>query len=422
MTAVNTMAAPIDFEETDPAAAADETQMERFAPDLAVTLLVDHAVRLGASDLFLSSDANGVRASVRHLGIVREIARLSTEQGSRCMFHVRAAAGLKFEERRKPQDGRWVRHRQNGPSIDLRINTMPTMYGESMAMRVLVRDSNLLSLEALGMADPQLALLKSWLQAPSGLILATGPTGSGKTTTLYACLAHLNDGRRKIHTIEDPIEYAIAGLLQSQVDDLNGPDFRQLLRAVLRQSPDVVMIGELRDPAAAETAVRAANSGQLVFATLHAPVAVGAIQSLLGMGIHPHFLCSSLLGVIGQRLVRTLDPQTKVPLDLSDAPRTFDEVRPWLKAGQGDVVYAADDRSRGEGYLGRCGVYELLNMSPALREMVFAGRSPSDIARQALAEGMLDFRRVSLLKVAQGETSFDEILRAVPAAEHWVGR
>lgn len=413
----------IDFEETDPTGTVAQDQMERFSPDLAVTLLVDHAVRLGASDLFLASEENQVRVSVRHLGIVREVARMSNEQGARCMFHIRAAAGLKYDERRKPQDGRWVRRRKSGQAVDLRINTMPTLYGESMAIRVLVRDSQLLSLEALGMAAPQLGLLKSWLQSPSGLILVTGPTGSGKTTTLYACLSHLNDGRRRIHTIEDPIEYAIDGLLQSQVDDLNGPDFRQLLRAVLRQSPDVLMIGELRDEAAAETAVRAANSGQLVFATLHAPVAVGAIQSMLGMGIHPHFLCNSLLGVIGQRLVRTLNPETKVPLDLSSAPRTFDEVRPWLEAGQGEVVYAAaEDGTDREGFRGRCGIYEMLNMSPALREMVFAGRPSSDLVRKAVDEGMLDFRRASLIKVAQGATSFDEILRVVPAADQWVGR
>lgn len=413
----------IDFEEIDPTVSVAQEQMERFSPDLAVTLLVDHAVRLGASDLFLASEGNQVRVSVRHLGIVREVARMSNEQGARCMFHIRAAAGLKYDERRKPQDGRWVRRRKAGQSVDLRINTMPTLYGESMAIRVLVRDSQLLLLEALGMAAPQLGLLKSWLQSPSGLILVTGPTGSGKTTTVYACLSHLNDGRRKIHTIEDPIEYALDGLLQSQVDDLNGPDFRQLLRAVLRQSPDVLMIGELRDEAAAETAVRAANSGQLVFATLHAPVAVGAIQSMLGMGIHPHFLCNSLLGVIGQRLVRTLDPETKVPLDLRSAPRTFEEVRPWLEADQGDVAYAAaEDGTNREGYRGRCGIYEMLNMSPALREMVFAGRSSSDLVRRAVEEGMLDFRRASLIKVAQGATSFDEILRVVPAADQWVGR
>ena len=413
----------IDFQEVDPPASVDGAQLDRFSPELAIALLVDHAARIGASDLFIASAEHDVRVSARRLGIVREIARMSPEQGTRCMFHLRAAAGLKYDERRKPQDGRWVRHRQGGPSIDLRINTMPTLHGESMAMRILIRDSQLLSLDSLGLADPQLGTLLSWLQSPSGLILITGPTGSGKTTTLYACLQRLNDGRRKIHTIVDPIEYAAEGVLQSLVDDLNGPDYRQLLRAVLRQSPDVVMIGEVRDAMAAETAVRAANSGQLVFATLHAPVAVGAIQSMLGMGVHPHFLCNSLLGVIGQRLVRTLDPASKLRLDLSHAPQTFAEVRPWLSSDQGDFVYAAaSDDSDGEGYHGRCGIYELLSMSPALANLISAGRPSSEIARQAVEEGMLDFRRASLIKVAQGVTSFDEILRVVPTAEQWVGR
>jgi type II secretory ATPase GspE/PulE/Tfp pilus assembly ATPase PilB-like protein len=413
----------IDFEEVDPPESLEGAQLERFSPELAMALLVDHAVRIGASDLFLLSGERDVRVSVRQLGIVRQIARMSNEQGARCMFHVRAAAGLKYDERRKPQDGRWVRHRQGGPSIDLRLNTMPTLHGESMAMRILIRDSKLLSLESLGLAHPQLGMLMSWLQSPSGLVLVTGPTGAGKTTTLYACLQHLNDGRRKIHTIEDPIEYAVDGLLQSQVDDLNGPDYRQLLRAVLRQSPDVVMIGEVRDAMAAETAVRAANSGQLVFATLHAPVAVGAIQSLLGMGVHPHFLCSSLLGVIGQRLVRTLHPETKLRIDLNHAPQTLAEVQPWLEPGQGKFVYAAaEDAGADEGYQGRCGIYELLNMSPALADLISASRPSSEISRKAIEDGMLDFRRASLIKVAQGATSFDEILRVVPTADQWIGR
>ena len=413
----------IDFEELDPPESLEGAQLERFSPELAMALLVDYAVRLGASDLFLSSGERDVRIAVRQLGIVKEIARMSSEQGARCMFHIRAAAGLKYDERRKPQDGRWVRHRQGGPSIDLRLNTMPTLHGESMAMRILIRDSQLLSLESLGLAHPQQGMLMSWLQSPSGLILVTGPTGAGKTTTLYACLQRLNDGRRKIHTIEDPIEYAVDGLLQSQVDDLNGPDYRQLLRAVLRQSPDVVMIGEVRDAMAAETAVRAANSGQLVFATLHAPVAVGAIQSMLGMGVHPHFLCSSLLGVIGQRLVRTLNPETRVRLDLSHAPQTFAEVQPWLEPGEGGAVYAAaDGAGADEGFQGRCGIYELLNMSPALADLIAAGRPSSEISRKAVEEGMLDFRRASLIKVAQGATSFDEVLRVVPTADQWVGR
>jgi type II secretory ATPase GspE/PulE/Tfp pilus assembly ATPase PilB-like protein len=413
----------VDFEEVGGTANDDDAlALERVSPELSFSVLIDFAVRTGASDLFISTEQDHVEVSTRHLGIVRTIARLPSEHGSRCIHHIRATAGMKFDERRKPQDGRLVRHRADGRTIDLRLNTMPTLYGESFAIRILVRDSHLLDMATLGLVGPQLDTLMGWLQSPSGLIMVTGPTGQGKTTTLYACLNYLNNGKRKIHTIEDPVEYSLNGLRQSQVDDLNGPTFEQLLRAVLRQGPDVVMIGEIRDQMTAETAVRAANSGQLVFATLHAPVAAGAIQSMLALGIHPHFLCSSLLGVVGQRLVRTLCPETKVPLDLSHAPRTFEEVRRWLPADYEPTVFAASHQEgSGDGYSGRRGVFEILSLSNGVRQKIAAGRPLGEISQQAIDDGMLDFRRASLVKVAMGETSFDEILRVVPTAEQWVG-
>ncbi|HWB12494.1 MAG TPA: GspE/PulE family protein [Pirellulales bacterium] len=412
----------VEFEEVTGTDELAQLQLNGVAPDLAVAALVDHAVRSGASDLFLRSEEQSVEASMRHLGIVRSIASLPTDLGNRCMLHIRAAAGLKFDERRKPQDGRWVRTRPDGQTVDLRLSTMPTLYGESLAMRILVRDAHLTKLEALGLIGAQLGTLLSWLHSPSGLILVSGPTGSGKTTTLYACLHYLNDGRRKIHTIEDPIEYSVDGIVQSQVDDINGPDFKQLLRAVLRQGPDVVMVGELRDAQAAETAVRAANSGQLVFATLHAPVAVGAIQSLLGLGIHPHFVSSSLLGVISQRLVRTLSSYNRMPLDLAHAPQTFEEVRQWLEPNIEPKAYAAVRGADGEEiYVGRTAVFELLSLTPSLRQMIADGRPFGELAEKALEGGMIDFRRASLLKVAQGVTTFDEVLRVIPTAEQWVG-
>src|SRR5207237_1310142 len=189
--------------------------------------------------------------------------------------------------------------------------------------------------------------------------------GAGKTTTLYACLNYLNNGQRKINTIEDPIEYALAGVRQSQVNPRLEVDFPELLRSVLRQAPDVIMVGEVRDPVTAETAVRAANSGHLVLATLHAPVAAGAIQSMLSLGVHPHFLSSSLRGVIAQRLIRTLCPKCKTSFDLTDSVHTFDEVRPWLEPGQGQVLYGPVGCAacRMNGYAGRTGVFELLTVT-----------------------------------------------------------
>ena len=190
-----------------------------------------------------------------------------------------------------------------------------------------------------------------------------------------------------------------------------------MLRAVTRQSPDVIVVGEVRDRATAETAVRAANSGQLVFATLHAPVAAAAVQSMLGLEVSSHFLASTLLAVIGQRLVRTLDPEARVPIDLSAAPRTFEEVRAWLNDGDGQTVYATRNEN---DYAGRTGVFELITITTALREMIHNRQPAGAIARKAREEGMIDFSRAALIKVAKGQTSFDEIRRVLPNPEDWL--
>ncbi len=310
-------------------------------PRATVHHLIDYAVQIGASDVFFNCNDSEVEVSARHLGVVRQIAILPLEVGFRCMGFIRAAAGMRFHEKREPQDGRWLRRMPNGRVLDMRLNTMPTIYGESFAIRLLERNTPTDQAGKSGLRRPAVGHAAEHVAKPSGMILVTGPTGAGKTTTLYACLEYLNDGRRKIHSIEDPVEYTLPGMRQSQVDEVNGPDYPQILRSVLRQGPDVIMIGEVRDKIAAETAIRAANSGQLVFATLHAPVAAAAVQSLLGLGIPPYFVCTSLLGVIGQRLVRTLDPKTRTTVDLSDAPRTFEEIRQWLEPEDGQIIYAA---------------------------------------------------------------------------------
>jgi type II secretory ATPase GspE/PulE/Tfp pilus assembly ATPase PilB-like protein len=266
---------------------------------------------------------------------------------------------------------------------------------------------------------PQLQQLVNLLSQPSGLLLVTGPTGSGKSTTLYACLHFLNNGQRKINTIEDPIEYSMDGIRQSQVNLRIGVDFPDLLRSVLRQSPDVIMIGEIRDPVTAETAVRAANSGHLVCATLHAPVAAAAIESMLSLGVHPHFLSTGLLGVLAQRLVRTLCEGCKLGLDLADAAPSFDEVRPWLSPGQGHAMYTATgcELCGKTGYTQRTGIFEVFSISPDIRRLIGERRASGEIERQAEREGLLDFRRAALVKIAQGATNIEEVLRAVPA-EH----
>ncbi len=257
------------------------------------------------------------------------------------------------------------------------------------------------------------------LNAAGGLILVSGPTSSGKTTTLYACLHYLNDGRRKINTIEDPIEYAVEGIRQSQINPILNLDFPELLRSVLRQSPDVIMVGEIRDSITAQTAVRAANSGHLVFATLHSPTASGAIQSMLNLGVHPHFFSSCLRGVVAQRLIRTLCQKCKVAYDLSESPLTFEEIERWLEPGQGKQIFSAPGcPACGQtGYTGRVGVFEVLNAAPDIRKLMAVTAPANEIQRQAINEGMIEFRRSGLLKIAQGVTSTEEVIRVVPS-EH----
>ena len=303
--------------------------------------------------------------------------------------------------------------------MDLRINAIPTLYGEDMAIRLLDREQRLLRLDILGLGRQDLSKLRSMLASPGGLILVTGPTGSGKTTTLYACVQYLNDGTRKINTIEDPVEYALEGVRQSQVNPRMDLDFPELLRSVLRQAPDVIMVGEIRDPITAETAVRAANSGHLVFATLHAPTAPGAVDSMLAMGVHPHFLASSLLGILAQRLVRTLCPKCKLGVDISESPLTFEEVRKWIEPAQGQAIYAAHGcpECRQEGFTGRTGIFEVLRVSKEVRRLVAERRTVREIREQAIKEGMLDVRRAALLKVAEGVTSTEEMMRVIPAEQ-----
>ncbi len=386
-------------------------------PSQAVRLLVEGAVELQASDIFFLSDEDGLRVAIRRTGHLGTMAELSREQGRYLISYLKAQAGIDIAERRRPQEGRWIFETEVGNRIDLRINIIPTLHGEDLAARILDRKQGLRTLESLGLTKGDHQKLTSLLASPSGLILVTGPTGTGKTTTLYACLQHLNNGTRKINTLEDPVEYQLAGIRQSQVTPKLAVDFPEMLRNVLRQAPDVIMIGEIRDEETAATAVRAANSGHLVLATLHAPVAAGAMQSLRALNSHPFFLASCLLGIVAQRLVRKLCPNCRTAYDISESPDTFAEVQGLLEPGLGTFIYGPSgcDQCRNQGYKGQIGVFELMSFNRDLRQMVLAGRPTEDLQKQAIAGGMIEFRRAAMLKIAQGLTSTEEVLRELPA-------
>jgi type II secretory ATPase GspE/PulE/Tfp pilus assembly ATPase PilB-like protein len=384
-----------------------------------VIRLIRLAVDLPASDLFLSWNEEDVTISVRHLGITKRLTSISREEGRRLTNFIKMLAEMDLAQKMRPLDGRFVFLLEDDRKADVRISTIPTMYGEDVALRLLEREILLRDLDQLGLHPKDLGIVKSMLSSPGGLILVTGPTGSGKTTTLYASLCRLNDGTRKINTIEDPIEYALDGVHQSSVNPKIHLDFPELLRSVLRQGPDVIMVGEIRDPVTAETAVRAASSGHLVLATLHAPTASGAVDSMLALNVHPHFLASCLLGALTQRLVRTLCDHCKTAYDISESPHTFDDVRQWLAPGGGREIFSAPgcDQCRGEGYTGRTGVFEVLRATKEVRSLIAQRRTVREICDKAIKEGMIEMRRSALLKVAEGITSTEEVLRVIPA-EH----
>ncbi|MFO0866844.1 MAG: GspE/PulE family protein [Gemmataceae bacterium] len=381
----------------------------------AVTRLLDYAAELQASDLLLGTNDNHVAVSMRHLGIHRLVTLMPLDQGKACIGHIKAMAGIDFAEHRRPLDGRWLRVNPDGARIEVRISVLPTLSGEDLNLRFLNRANQFLDLDRLGLIEPTRSQLLEAVSCPSGLILVTGPTASGKTTTQYAILQHLNNGQRKINTIEDPIEHNLAGIRQTQVNHHLELGFPELLRAVLRQSPDVIMLGEIREPATADTAIRAATSGHLVLATLHAPGAASAIYSLQALGASPHYLGMSLRAVLGQRLVRTLCPHCRVAI-AEPISGMFDVVASLRSAETPPQAYGAKGCSecRSTGYVGRTAIFEFMPVCDDLRHFIYERRSPGEMYRHALNKGMLSFRTNAWLRIANGETTIEEARRVLP--------
>lgn len=355
---------------------------------------------------------------MRRMGMIEPITQLSKEKGAVFCNRIKALASMDLAERRRPADGRWS-EQLDGRQVDFRVNSLMTLKGEDLALRLLARRGEGYGMEELGMVGNQLVHVKSMLTSMSGLLVVTGPTGAGKTTTLYSMLERLNDGTRKINTLEDPVEFAVPGIRQSQVNEKIDLGFGELLRGILRQGPDVIMIGEIRDEDTAQTAVRAANSGHLVLSTLHSPVAAGAVQSMLALGVRPFFLANSLLGIVAQRLVRQLSPVSRIPYDMSHSPETFDEVREYLGPGQGKVIFGpnTEDPHSSGGYVSQTGLFEVMTMNRRLRELIADARPSAEIHHAAVQRGMLDFRLAALLHVARGITCVSEMSRVTPADE-----
>lgn len=407
-----------------PQTTAQMIDLSNLPVEQGVEKAIAQAVHEGASDLMLLAHEDYYALHIRQLGVIRPLSIVSSELGKRFCQYVKAQAGMDVAEHRHPHDGRWIYDDLLDPdsdedetedrAVDLRISSVPTLYGEDMVVRLLSRRTGLFDLNKIGLSKKELGDVKLMLDSPGGLILCCGPTGSGKTATLYAALDYLNDNSKKINTIEDPIEFAIDGLRQSQINHSIGIHFAELLRGVLRQSPDIIMIGEIRDKETATTAVHAANSGHIVLSTIHAPVAAAAVESMRSLGVNNHFLATALRGVISQRLLRTLDPEKRVAFDISHAPQIFEPITHLLDGNDGKTFYAPGASEGETGYNGQTGVFEVMTMNTELRNMVSSGADTNQLRKKAHDLGMLDFKSNALLKVAQGVTSIEEVFRVIP--------
>jgi general secretion pathway protein E len=366
-------------------------------------IIVDACNRL-ASDIHLEPMEKHFRVRFRVDGALHEIKSPPKKLQGAIIQRIKIMAGMKISEKRIPQDGR-IDLPFRGRSLDLRVSCIPTNHGESIVMRILDKQSLVLGLPELGFLLDDQQQFESLIKRPHGVLLVTGPTGSGKTTTLYAALERLNDRSRNIMTVEDPIEYYIDGIGQTQVNTKVDMTFARGLRAILRQDPDVVMVGEIRDLETAQIAVQASLTGHLVLSTLHTNTAVGAVTRLRDMGIEPFLLSSSLIGVVAQRLVRTLDPEARVPFVAGEYERRMLNV----PAGEPAPTLYGPGRE-GAGYRGRTGIHELVLIDDAMRAMIHDGASELELERHArtVTPSIRDDGRARVLR---GETTIEEILR-----------
>jgi general secretion pathway protein E len=399
------------------AGAADDDDLERLkdlasdAPVIrAVNRLIARAVDARASDIHAEPTEDALTIRLRVDGVMREEPPLPSGMRQSFVSRVKVMAGLNIAEKRLPQDGR-LRIAVKGHEIDLRVATSPTIHGEAVVMRLLDRSELQLSLPALGFDAEEAARLIAILERPHGIVLVTGPTGSGKTTTLYAALSLLNTPARKLLTIEDPIEYRLQGINQTQVQPAIGLSFAAALRSFLRQDPDVMMVGEIRDLETADVAVQAALTGHLILSTLHTNTAASAVTRLMDMGVEPFLITSTLNAVLAQRLVRRLCAACRELYAPSDAELTA--LGPELINHRPARLYHARGcpACGGSGYRGRVAILELLTMDEALGRLVLARAEAREIERAARSAGMRPMLADGLLKCEAGETTVEEVLR-----------
>jgi type IV pilus assembly protein PilB len=388
----------------DLAKVAGESPVVRLA-----NYLICNAVKQGASDIHIEPGEKKLRVRYRIDGVLFEVMSPPRGMHAALVSRLKIMANLDISERRLPQDGR-IRAIVRNRYVDFRISTLPTTQGEKAVIRILDNRSILIGLERLGFEEDHLAMFKDQIDRPHGIILVTGPTGSGKTTTLYSALLTMNGGEMNISTVEDPVEYFLGYANQVQINERIGFTFATALRALLRQDPDVIMVGEIRDEETARISVQAALTGHLVLSTLHTNDAPSSITRLINIGIEPYLISASLNGVVAQRLVRRVCEHCKEPLPASDdIKRALEKARMEV-----DQLYRGKgcEHCRNTGYSGRCGIYEMLVLDDAIRDLVAARPSVTELRRHCQEHGMVSLREDGLRKLRRGITTVEELLRA----------
>ncbi len=374
-----------------------------------VSKIISDAVEMNVSDIHIEPYENDMRVRYRIDGILHEVLKPPKKMNRAIATVIKVMAKLKVEEKRLPQDGR-IKARVHNKIIDIRVSTVPTLFGEKIALRLLDRSAIQLNLDLLGFEESTLKSFRRAIRTPYGIVLVTGPTGSGKTTTLYSALTELNDPGVNIITAEDPVEYSLMGINQLQVNEKIGLTFASALRAYLRQDPNIIMVGEIRDLETAEIAIRASLTGHLVLSTVHTNSAAATITRLVNMNIEPFLIASTLLSVLSQRLLRKVcmkcRTEVKYPpevlLDAGIDPKKIDFP---LYRGEGCK------ECRGTGYKGRIGIFENMLVTPRIRELILKRATAEEIEKVAVEEGMLTLRGSALEKLRQGLTTVEEVIR-----------
>ena len=374
-----------------------------------VNKILSEGVELRASDIHIEPFATRVRIRYRVDGVLVEKENPPYRYLLPILSRLKIMAGIDISEKRRPQDGR-IKTSLKGRDFDLRLSLLPTVYGQSAVMRILDRSNIKVNIRDLGLAEDDFARFQNLIKRPNGIFLVTGPTGSGKTTTLYSAINELNTTERKIITAEDPVEYYLPGINQCEVKHNIGLDFSRIIRAMLRQAPNVILVGEIRDAETAKIAIEASLTGHLVFSTLHTNDAPSAITRLIDIGVQPFLVASSIIAVMAQRLVRRIcpkckEPYTPTPADIKASGLTAEQI------GNGKFVRGKGcSNCNKTGYRGRQGIYEMLRLDGKLREMAFKGSSAQEMRRHAKSKGMRNLLDDGMLKVCKGMTTFEEVL------------